>query len=96
MTINIGGRPISKVLAGYVTGVIVEGSAIITDAASKDWSMSREAWIALTIGTFGPPTAAYLRKLNDKDIAQIVNANPTIAKANLDLGTTVAKHQPPY
>lgn len=85
MNISIGGRPISKVIAGYVTAVIVEGSAVIIDAVSKDWTMSKEAWIALTIGTFGPPTAAYLRKFSGKDVVQIVEAAPEQIKAEADL-----------
>jgi len=73
VTISIGGRPISKVLAEYATAVIVDGFAIVIDAASKDWSMTKEAWITLLVGSFGPPTAAYLRKLSGKDVTQIVD-----------------------
>jgi len=73
MTITIGGRPVSKIVAGYVSAVIIDGIAIIIDAASKDWSMSKEAWITLIVGSFGPPTAAYLKKFSSKDVTQIVD-----------------------
>lgn len=90
MNISIGGRPISKVVAGYVSAVVIDGVAIIIDAASKDWSMSKEAWITLIVGSFGPPTAAYLRKLTGRDLSQIVDAAPEQVKAEAEL---VLKHK---
>jgi hypothetical protein len=93
MNISIGGRPIGKVIAGYITAVVVDGIAIVIDAVSKDWSMSREAWISLLIGSFGPPTAAYLRKMSGKDIQQIVDAAPERVAAEANL---VLKNKAPY
>lgn len=93
MTISIGGRPISKVVAGYISAVVIDGIAVVIDTASSDFNLSGGGWLALLVGSFGPPTAAYLRKLSGKDVQQIIEAAPEKIRAEADM---VLKHKSPY
>ena len=93
MTISIGGRPISKWFAGLFAAV---GSGVViavTDASASWLTMGRDGWTALIITTAAPIIGTYFKKLNAKDVHQIVDAAPEqiAAEANLAI-----KHKSPY
>lgn len=85
-TIKIGGRPLGKVLAAFWTAVGAVGAAAVLDALAGDFDLGGRGWGVLLVASFGPPLAAYLRRLSAGDLEQIAPAAAALARQTRRLG----------
>lgn len=76
MKISIGGRPLSKVALGLGSAVGIAVVVAILSAGTTVLNLSPREWVALLIAAATPPTLAFFKSLNSKDLTQILNSVP--------------------